>query len=166
MKSNIKYSVFGFLVLLICSMIGVIALAVLITDNSGGNEWGILGYSIFLIIAVLMLLHSIKNIQWYDIGNGHITVYCPFGAVKKVGLPQIINAFKTNATIYSIKMLAVRRPHIVLCLQKSVAKADVDSAYNGKKKPYIIIPYSKEAEDLICAEYKKLCGVDLVIHHG
>ena len=110
-----------------------------------------------------MLLHSIKNIQWIDITDGYITVHCPFGIIRRVRLNQIKKAFKTNAVIYSIKMLSARRPHIVLCIKKSVAKAGVDDAYNGKKKAYIIIPYSTETEVLICTEYKKLCGEELII---
>ena len=76
---------------------------------------------------------------------------------------KIKKAFKTNAVICSIKMLSVRRPHIVLCIKKTVAKADVEGAYNRKKKPYLIIPFSIDAELLICTEYKKLCGEELVI---
>ena len=110
-----------------------------------------------------MLLQSVKNIQWFDVANGYITVYCPFGIISRIKLNQIKKAFKTNATIYGIKMLNVMRPHIVLCIKKSVAKADVDDAYNIKKKPYIIIPYSTETEVLVCAEYKKLCGEELVV---
>ena len=60
-------------------------------------------------------------------------------------------------------MLSISRPYIVLCINKSVTNADIDDAYNRKKKKYILIPYSKEAEILVCAEYKKMCGEELVI---
>ena len=73
-------------------------------------------------------------------------------AIKNVNcLNKIKKAFKTNATIYSIKMLNIRRPHIVLCLNKSVTKNRVNDAYNEKNKPYIIIPYWVETEVMIRA---------------
>ncbi len=165
MKTNIKYSIFDLIFWIIGLSISSIGLIVLLTDNGDTirHFWGTVGYGIFFLIAIIMLLHSIKNIQWFDITDGYITVRCPFGIVRQVELNQIKKAFKTNAVIYSIKMLHVSRPHIVLCLKKSVAKNNVDDAYNGKKKPYIIIPYSIETEVLICTEYKKLCGDELII---
>ncbi len=110
-----------------------------------------------------MLLDSIKNVQWYTIADGSITVYCPFGVIKRVRLSQIKKAFQTNVAIFSIKTLTVRRPYIVLCLRKSISKGDVENAYNRKKKPYILIPYSVETEILICTEYKMLYGEELSI---
>ncbi|MBO5785427.1 MAG: hypothetical protein J6V34_00145 [Oscillospiraceae bacterium] len=160
MKTNIKYSIFDLILSIIVLSISLIGFIVLVTAC---HFWGSVGYFIFFLIATIMLLHSIKNIQWIDITDGYITVHCPFGIIRRVRLNQIKKAFKTNAVIYSIKMLSARRPHIVLCIKKSVAKAGVDDAYNGKKKPYIIIPYSTETEVLICTEYKKLCGEELII---
>ena len=106
---------------------------------------------------------SIKNIQWFKIVDGQITIYCPFGTIKQVRLDEIKKAFKDNAVIFQLKMLGIRRPHIVLCLKKSVARKDISDAYNGSKKPYIIIPHSIEAEYLLLTEYKKICGEELII---
>ena len=114
-------------------------------------------------MTAMMLLDSIKNIQWFDITDGYITVYNPFGMMKRVQLSGIKKVFKTNAVIWSRKMLAVRRKHIVLCMNKSVVQSCIDRAYNRKKKPYIIVPYTKEIQDFICAEYKKICGEELII---
>ena len=160
MKNNIRYSIFDLILCIIGLSISLIGFIVLATAR---HFWVSVGCFIFFLIAIIMLLDSIKNIQWFDIANGYITVYCPFGIIKRVKLNQIKKAFKTNSVIFSIKMLSVRRPHIALCLKKSVAKSDADDAYNGKKKPYIIIPYSIETEVLICTEYKKLCGEGLII---
>ena len=160
MKTNIKYSIVDLIASIIVLSISLIGFIVLVTAR---HFWGSVGYFIFFLIAIIMLLSSIKNIQWFDINNGDITVYCPFGIIKRVELNRIKKTFKTNATIYSIKIHQVRRPHIVLCLQKSVTKSRIENAYNRKKKPYIIIPYSTETEILICSEYKKLCGEELII---
>ena len=165
MKTNIKYSVFDLLIWIIVLSLSLIGFIVLVTNNSDTAHrfWGTVGYFIFFLFATIMLLHSIKNIQWFVITDGYITVYCPFGIIKRVRINQIKKAFKSNAVICSIKMLSVSRPHIVLCINKSVVNADVENAYNGKKKPYIIIPYLPETEILLYTEYKKLCGEDLII---
>ena len=165
MKTNIKYSVFNLIIYIIGFSISLIGVIVLVTDDSdtASRFWGTVGCFIFFLIATIMLLDSIKNIQWFDITDGYISVYYPFGIIRCVRLNQIKKAFKTNAVICSIKMHSVRRPHIVLCIKKSVTNASVDNAYNEKKKPYIIIPYSPEIEVLICTEYKKCCGEDLII---
>ncbi len=160
MKTNIRYSIFDLILCIIGLLISLIGFIVLATAR---HFWGFVGYFIFFLIVTIMLLDSIKNIQWFDIIDGYITIHCPFGIIRRVRLNQIKKAFKTNAVIYNIKMLSVRRPHIVLCVEKSLTKAGVDDAYNGKKKPYVIIPYSEEIEVLICTEYKKLCGEELII---
>ena len=165
MKTNIKHSVFDLIICIIGFSISLIGFIVLVTDDSdtASRFWGTVGYFVFFLIATIMLLDSIKNIQWFNITGGYITVYCPFGIIKQMELKQIKKAFKTNAVIYRIKMLSISRPYIVLCINKSVTNADIDDAYNRKKKKYILIPYSKEAEILVCAEYKKMCGEELVI---
>ena len=160
MKTNIKYSIVGLIFWIVGLSISLVGFIMLVADS---HFWGSVGYFIFFLISTIMFLHSIKNIQWFNIADGYITVYCPFGIIKQVELKQIKQAFKTNAVIYSIKMLSVRRPYIVLCIKKSVTNADIDDAYNRKKKQYIIIPYSREVEVLVCTEYEKLCGEELVI---
>ena len=160
MKTNIKYSIVDLIFWIIGLSISLNGFIVLVTAR---HFWGSVGCFIFFLISAIMLLRSIKNIQWFDIANGYITVYCPFGIIKRVELTRIKKTFKTDATIYGIKMHSVSRPHIVLCLQKYVAKSRIEDAYNRKKKPYIIIPYSTEIETLICTEYKKLCGEELII---
>ena len=160
MKTNIKYSIVGLIFWIFGLTISLIGFIVLVTDS---HFWGSVGCFIFFLISIFMFLYSIKNVQWFNINGGYITVYCPFGIIKQVELKQIKKAFKINAVVYGIKMLSIRRPYIVLCINKSVTNADIGDAYNRKKKKYILIPYSKEAEILVCAEYKKMCGEELVI---
>ena len=160
MKTNIKYSIVDFIFWAVAVSISLIGLIALATDRRFG---GSIGYLVFFLISIIMFLHSIYNIQWFNISDEYITVNSPFGVIKRVELKQIKKAFRTNAVIYSIKMLSVRRPHIVLCIKKSVTKSSIDDAYNRKKKPYIIIPYSSDVEVFIRAEYEKLCGEELAI---
>lgn len=165
MKTNIRYSIVDVLFWLAGFSVSLMCMIVLLSDIDTGNSyiWTFIFWGAFSLMTAMMLLDSIKNIQWFDITDGYITVYNPFGMMKRVQLSGIKKVFKTNATIWSIKMLAVRRKHIVLCINKSVVQSCIDSAYNRKKKPYIIVPYTKEIQDFICAEYKKICGEELII---
>ena len=165
MKTNIKYSVFDLLFYLMGVSLSLVCIIVLSTsdDEASRFSWVTIVFSLFFLFSVIMLFVSIKNIQWFKIVDGLITIYCPFGTIKQVRLDEIKKAFKDNAVIFQLKMLGIRRPHIVLCLKKSVASKDIRDAYNGSKKPYIIIPHSIEVEYLLLTEYKKICGEELII---
>jgi hypothetical protein len=165
MKTNIKYAVFDLLLYLMGVSLSLVGIIVLSTsdDEASRFSWVTIVVSLFFLFSVIMLFVSIKNIQWFKIVDGLITIYCPFGTIKQVRLDEIKKAFKDNAVIFQLKMLGIRRPHIVLCLKKSVARKDISDAYNGSKKPYIIIPHSIEAEYLLLTEYKKICGEELII---
>ena len=165
MKTNIKYAVFDLLLYLICVSLSLIGLIVLLTsvDEVCRFSWITIVCSLFFLFSIIMLFVSIKNIQWFKIVDGLLTIYCPFGTIKQVRLDEIKKAFKDNAVIFQLKMLSIKRPHIVLCLKKSVASKDISDAYNGSKKPYIIIPHSIETEYLLLTEYKKICGEELII---
>ena len=164
MKTNIKYAVFNLLFYLMCVSVSLISVIVLLTsdDEALRFSWVTIFFSLFFLFSVIMLFVSIKNIQWFKIVDGLITIYCPFGTIRKVRLDEIKAAFRDNIVIFQLKMLAIRRPHIVLCLKKSVAKDDINT-HNGSKKPYIIIPYSIEAEYLLRTEYRKICSEELII---
>ena len=146
MKTNIKYAVFDLLLYLMCVSLSLVVIIVLSTsdDEASRFSWVTIVFSLFFLFSVIMLFVSIKNIQWFKIVDGLITIYCPFGTIKQVRLDEIKKAFKDNAVVFQLKMLGIRRPHIVLCLKKSVASKDIRGAYNGSKKPYIIIPHSIE----------------------
>ena len=165
MKTNIKYAVFDLLLYLICVSLSLIGLIVLLTsdDEVVRFSWVTIVCSLFFLFSIIMLFVSIKNIQWFKIVDGLLTIYCPFGMIKQVRLDEIKKAFKNNSVIFQLKMLSIRRPHVILCLKKSVASKDISGAYNGSKKPYIIIPHSIEAEYLLLTEYKKICGEELII---
>lgn len=160
MKSNMKYSIHNLLFSIVCNSAFWIGLVVLISEKS----WILsVFWSVFLLLSIFLLFDAIRNVQWFEIRNGSIIVYSLFGMVKCVQFDQIKNAFSVNAVIFRLKTLDFRRPHIVLCLNKSTRKSEIGDAYNRKKRKYIIIPYTEETKLLIQTEYLKYCNQSLEI---
>ena len=160
MKTNLKYSIHGLLFSLILNPPFLICLIVSISEKS----WILsVFWSVLLLTSIFLLFDAIRNIQWFKIRNGSIIVYSLFGIVKCVQFDQIKNAFSVNAVIFRSKSLAFYRPHIVLCLNKSTRKSEIEDAYNRKKRKYIIIPYTEETKLLIQKEYLKYCNQSLEI---
>ncbi len=159
MKTNIKYSIYELLASVILFPTFLIFLIVSIEFG----HWLLIFWVAFLCVEVFVLYDAIKNIQWFDVKNGNITVHSPFGIVKSVPLNQIKGAFSINAVIFWSKAWEFKRPHIVLCLTKSVKKSEITDAYNRKKRKYIIIPYTTETELWIQTEYQKYCNQPLII---
>ena len=160
MKTNIKYSIYDLLFAILLFSMCLIVLTVLIHEKA----WFLaVFWSVFLCMDIYLLFYAIGNVQWFAIRNGEITVYSPFGIVKRVQFDQIKSAFYDNAEIFRLKALSFRRPHIVLCLTKSVIKSNIADAYNRKKRKYIIVPYTEEMEALLQTEYMKYCNQPLQI---
>ena len=160
MKTNLKYSIYELLFSIVFNSVCWIGLVVLISEKS----WILsLFEGVFLLLSIFLLFDAIRNIQWFKIRNGSIMVYSLFGIVKCVQFDQIKNAFSVNAVIFRLKALAFYRPHIVLCLNKSTRKSEIEDAYNRKKRKYIIVPYTEEMEALLQTEYMKYCNQPLQI---
>ncbi len=159
MKTNIKYSIYSLIFWIISFPIIGLGLFVMIADKSLFSIF----YAILFAISLLMLIGSFQNVQWIDIKDGYITVHSLLGVIKRIELIQIKKAFRTNAEIFRIKALSIKRKHIVLCLNKTVIASDVTNAYNKKKNKYIIIMNTKEIENKLSAEYKKYCNSELII---
>ena len=160
MKSNMKYSIYDLLRSIIFNLVCLIGLILSIYEKSWilSVFWGVL-----LSISIFALFDSIRNIQWFAIRNGSIAVYSLFGIVKCSQLDQIKNAFSINAVIFWSKIWSFKRPHIVLCLTKSVKKSEITDAYNRKKRKYIIIPYTEETKILLQTECMKYLNQSLEI---
>ena len=88
MKTNIKYAVFDLLFYLMCVSLSLVGIIVLSTsdDEASRFSWVTIVFSLFFLFSVIMLFVSIKNIQWFKIFDGLITIYCPFGTIKQVRL--------------------------------------------------------------------------------
>ncbi|MBQ8343660.1 MAG: hypothetical protein IJV68_08220 [Clostridia bacterium] len=159
MKSNIKYSIHNLLLYLPGTLFALIGFIVCINENILVS----IIYGVLLCIFLFGLFISIKDVQWYKVNNGYITVYCIFGVLKKIQLKEIKTVFKVNAHIFGLKMLAVYRPHIVLSNLKSIRKSNINDAYNNRKNKYIILPYTYTTELLIKEEYQKYNECELII---
>jgi hypothetical protein len=105
----------------------------------------------------------LSNIEWFKIDSNKIIVRNIFSVIKEVDYQNIKKGFIINATIFSIKMLGITRPYLVISSIKSLIKANVEDAYNSKKHKYIVIPYSGKLEQLIKDNYKIATGNDLII---
>lgn len=160
MKTNLKYSIYELLFSIVFNSVCWIGLVVSISEKS----WILsLFEGVFLLLSIFLLFDAIRNVQWFEIQNGSITVSSLFGIVKCVQFDQIKSAFYDNAEIFRLKALSFRRPHIVLCLTKSIIKSNIADAYNRKKRKYIIVPYTEEMEALLQTEYMKYCNQPLQI---
>ena len=112
MKTNIKYAVFDLLFYLMSVSLSLVGIIVLLTsdDEAGRFSWVTIVFSLLFLFSVIMLFVSIKNIQWFKIVDGLITIYCPFRTIKQVRLDEIKKAFIDNAVIFQLKMLGLAFP--------------------------------------------------------
>ena len=164
MQTNFRYSIVITIFWLICFSIELSGIIVLLSDfDTSTHLLAIIFFIALFLLTVFMLWISIKNIQWFNIRDGYITVYNPFGTIKREHLSEIKKVFTLNAEVWGLKMLVIRRSHLVICVSKSITTNCVNDAYNRKKNAYIIIPRTEKAKNLICYEYKKIKGEELII---
>lgn len=158
--NNIKHSIWG----LLLSAIGLILFSIgLIVMIESKNIIWIIIYSLLFLVFLFYFLYCLSNIEWFKIDSNKIIVRNILGVIKEVDYQNIKKGFIINATIFSIKMLGITRPYLVLSSIKSLIKANVEDAYNSKKHKYIIIPYCSKIEQLIKDNYKIATGNDLII---
>lgn len=158
--NNIKHSIWNCLFTSIVLIFSILGLFVIIDS---GNIIGIILYSLLFLVFLFYFLYCLSNIEWFKIDSNKIIVRNILGVIKEVDYQNIKKGFIINATIFSIKMLGIRRPYLVISSIKSLIKANVEDAYNSKKHKYIIIPYSVKIEQLIKDNYKIATGNDLII---
>ena len=158
--NNIKHSIWNCLFTSIVLMFSIIGLFVII--DSGNIIWIIL-YSLLFLVFLFYFLYCLSNIELFKIDSNKILVRNIFSVIKEVEYQNIKGAFITNVMIFSIKMLGITRPYLVISSIKSLIKANVEDAYNSKKHKYIVIPYSGKLEQLIKDNYKIATGNDLII---
>lgn len=158
--NNFKHSIWSFIIsiiVLIFICIGLIVLAI-------GNEWIPFGsYIILLVMGYVYFFLSLIDLQWFKVIEDKIVVNNIFGLIKEINYINLKKAFVINETIFSIKMLSITKPYLVLSNYKSLQKSQVNDAYNRKKHKYIIIPFSKSVEVMIKTKYKAATGLDLEI---
>lgn len=139
-KYPIKFYLFDLILCSSVSIISIIGFCVLLAQKN----WWAVAYAIFFLMSVIGLFDTIYNIQWIKIDTEYIAAYNIFGLIKRLELSKIQTCTTVNAVAFSVKVYHKRYPCIVISHRKSLNKSRIGNAYNQKKKPYIIFPYSEE----------------------
>ena len=153
--NNLKYSIWQFIFSLIFTIPTLIGTIICFKEND--LLFSII-YLLVFIIALIFLYFSIKDIQWFEINSNSIIVKNIFGVIKKIEINNIKKAFVENAKIFSLKMLSVNKMCLVISLNKTIIKADIENAFNKKSYNYIIIPYNEVIINHIANQYNLLTG--------
>lgn len=153
--NNLKYSIWQFIFSLIFTIPTLIGTIICFKEND--LLFAII-YLLVFIIALILLYFSIKDIQLFEINSNRIIVKNIFGVIKKIEINNIKKAFVKNARIFSLKMLSVNKMCLVISLNKTIIKADIENAFNKKSYNYIIIPYNEVIINYIAHQYNLLTG--------
>ena len=142
MTYTIKYPVKFYLFDLILSItILVISIFSFFTLLDSNVLWAVL-YAICFLISAAGLFFAICDIQWIKIDDKYISAHNVFGLVKQLEISKIQTVVEMKLAAFGWKTLRKRFPCIVLSCRKS--KPTVDDAFNKRKNPYIVLPYSEE----------------------
>lgn len=158
--NNLKHSIWSLIFSVVCCLPGFIGLTFCVVSK---ETWITLIYLLIATTGLILLVVSIMNVQWSNINNDKIIVRNIFGTIKEIEYVNINKVFKTNATIFSLKMLGAHKKYLVLSNYKSLQKSQIADAYNRRKYKYIIIPFCANVETMIKAKYKLTTGADLEI---
>ena len=116
-----------------------------------------------LCIGILSIASGIYKIQWVTIDNGVIKVYNIFGLMKEQKMTDIRRVFYLDATVFHLKMLAIKTPCVIVSKKQSLKVCDIEDATNRKKHPYVIIPYRPENVSVLKIAYYEATGTELHI---
>ncbi len=158
--NNFKHSIWNFIFSVMC----LIPMGIVTVVLAKAKEWiWLIIYALFLVMTCVYFFISLINIQWIKILDDKIVVRNLFGEIKQLKYADIKKSFVAKKSIFSIKMLSINKPYIVLSKYKSLQKNQVGDAYNGKKHKYIVIPFYNNIDLIIKSKYKSLIGLDLEI---
>ena len=153
--NNLKYSIWQFIFSLIFTVPTLIGTIICFKEND--LLFAII-YLLVFIIALILLYFSIKDIQWFEINSNSIIAKNIFGIIKKIEIYNVKKAFVENARIFSLKMLSVNKMCLVISLNKTIIKANIENAFNKKSYSYVIIPYNVVITNYITQQYNLLTG--------
>jgi len=139
-KYPIKFYLFNLILCSSVSIFSIIGFCVLLIEKN----WWAVAYAIFLLMSVIELFDTFYNIQWIKIDDEYISAYNIFGLVRRLELSKVQTCTTVNAVAFSAKVYHKRYPCIVVSHRKSLNKSRIENAYNKKKNPYVIFPYSEE----------------------
>ena len=137
-KYPIKFYLFDLILCITTLVISVFGFFTLLDSNV---LWAVLYAMIFLISAV-GLFFAICDIQWIKIDDKYISAHNVFGLVKRLEISKIQTVVEMKLAAFGWKTLRKSFSCIVLSCRKS--KPTVDDAFNKRKNPYIVLPYSEE----------------------
>ena len=116
---------------------------------------------LLIVLGLIIMAFAVYNVQFATIENGYIRVRNLFGVVKEMKLSDVKRAVYTDALVVMVRNFQKRRPSIVLSHNKSFRVCDVNGAYNRKKHPYLIIPYTSDSVNILKEAYREVTGADL-----
>lgn len=153
--NNLKYSIWQFLFSLIFTIPTLIGTIICFRKS----EWLFaIFYLLLFLIALILLYFSIKDIQWFEINSNSIIAKNIFGVINKIEIYNVKKSFVQNANIFSLMMLSINKMCLVISLNKTIIKADIENAFNKKSYNYIIIPYNEVIINHIAHQYNLLTG--------
>ena len=146
MKINsFKYSIFPFIFSILFVILTILGLVIVFNYSIIGTILDIL----FLVMAIYFFVITLINIQMFKLTNNKIIVKNIFGVIKEVSYSEIKRIEKMDTTVYSLKMMNIKKNSIILFLNKSVKESQIEDAYNRKKNKYIVLPYNKKIYSFI-----------------
>lgn len=150
---NLLFYGVGFTISLMC-FIGVI-------DSS---SWVAISVAIFMLLATLVgLFESVYNIQWIEMDKGVLRVRNAIGVVKEMQISEINKAFIRDQFVFHLKGIWKKLPCLVISTRKSLNTCDIQGAYNRPTYPYVVLPHTVEAEQLVRDAYLMATGNELEI---
>lgn len=150
---NLLFYGVGFAISLMC-FIGVI-------DSS---SWVAISVAIVMLLATLVgVFVSVYNIQWIEIDEGVLRVRNILGTVKEIEFSEINKAFIREQFVFHLKGIWKKLPCLVISTRKSLKTCDIQGAYNRPTYPYVILPHTVEAEQLVRDTYLMATGNELEI---
>ena len=161
MKKRIKLSrmanLFGFL-----DGAVFIAFSLVIYFACTDSIWRDIICVLWIVLGLIITVFAAYNVQFATIEDGYIRVRNLFGLIiKEMKLSDIKRAVYADALVVMVKNFQKRRPSIVLSHKKSFRVCDVNGAYNRKKHPYLIIPYTSDSANILKEAYREVTGADL-----
>lgn len=146
MKINsFKYSIFPFIFSILFVILTILGLVIVFNYSIIGTILDIL----FLVMAIYFFVITLINIQMFKLTNNKIIVKNIFGVIKEVSYSDIKRIEKMDTTVYSLKMMNIKKNSIILFLNKSVKESQIEDAYNRKKNKYIVLLYNKKIYSFI-----------------
>ena len=150
MKAVIRYPARFYIASFILDISGLLISAIGFSLLLGAGEIFVsVLYLLFFAISAVFLVLTLYETQCVIIDCTHVCAYNIFGLVKRLEISKIETVINTNAAAFGIKMYTKRFPCIAISHKKSLNASEIESAFNAKKRPYIIFPDSETNQQIL-----------------